>query len=140
MRSRTCLTLISSLILCVGGCAWVALDEDEEFSLDGPEALEWLRNNKNESALASNRFRETPNAIRFVEELYAAGAEKVVVPEDSIRDEEEDGPYADALVVTMPADPAKRKQVFDICAKELKREGINPKTVKNDDVIYLWWD
>jgi hypothetical protein len=45
----------------------------------GPEALEWLRKNKNISALASNRFGPTEEAVKFVEELYALGAEKVII-------------------------------------------------------------
>jgi hypothetical protein len=106
----------------------------------GPEALQWLKNNKNESALASNRFLETENAIRFVKQLYDAGAAKVIVPDDCITPEEPEGPYADALVVTMPKDAAKRKRVFEICAKEIKREGFDPDESTDGDDVFLWWD
>jgi len=41
---------------------------------DGPEALQWLRTNGHEAALASNRFRSTTEALLFVEQLYSAGA------------------------------------------------------------------
>jgi hypothetical protein len=92
--------------------------EPPKMNFTGPEALAWLKQNKNESALASNRFLETENAIRFVTQLYDAGAEKVIIPEDTIEDEP-DGPYADALVVTLPTDPVKRKQVIAICKKEV---------------------
>ncbi len=52
---------------------------------DGPEALNWLKNNRNESALASNRFGPTENAVRFVQGLYNAGALRVVIPREHHR-------------------------------------------------------
>ena len=112
---------------------------------NGPEALSWLKQNKNESALASNRFEETENAIRFVQELYSAGAARVIVPENCIRSDEqtlqwERGPYADALFVTLPADEPQRKAVLAICAREIEREGFDPDQNLQGDLIYLWWD
>ena len=43
------------------------------------EALDWLRDNRNEAALGCNRFHSTENAIRFVQSLYDAGAEAVAI-------------------------------------------------------------
>jgi hypothetical protein len=118
---------------------------DAHVVMDGPEALEWLKVNKNESALASNRFLETPNSVKFVKALYAAGAVKVIVPKDTIRDDAdtvsfEGGPYADALVVTIPTEPSKRQAVVDLCRAELKREGFDSEEVETAPQIYLWWD
>ncbi len=76
----------------------------------GPEALSWLRASENESALASNRFFETPHAQKFVEQLYRAGARRVIVPRPAIQDDGVEV-YADSLVVTLPTDPAKRQRV-----------------------------
>ena len=45
----------------------------------GPEAREWLKENRNESALASNRFGRTESALEFVDQLYGTGAERVIV-------------------------------------------------------------
>ncbi len=105
----------------------------------GPEALSWLRKNHNESALASNRFLETRNAIRFVQQLYGAGAQRVIVPAATIQNDGEET-YADALVVTLPADPAKRQSVWKLCAQELRREGGKPADQANEDQVLLWWD
>jgi hypothetical protein len=118
---------------------------DANVVMDGPEALAWLKSNQNESALASNRFLGTENAVRFVKALYAAGATKVVVPRDTIRDDEETvlgegGPYADALVVTTPADPDRRQAIVDLCRKELRREGFDSPEAATAEHIYLWWD
>lgn len=138
-----------------GGCGpngqslWSDLDDSStEVGLDlkqGPEALEWLKANKNESALASNRFLETPNAIRFVERLYAAGAAKVIVAQDSIQSDPgtlraENGPYADALVVSLPTDPSKRAAVWKLCRAEIRREHLDPGESTIEDDVFLWWD
>lgn len=111
----------------------------------GPEALEWLRLNKNESALASNRFGPTSEAIRFVENLYTLGAERVIIYQDTIRNDdftinEEGDPYADALTVILPSEPEKREKVWRICADEISGEGFDPSEGKGDDAILLWWD
>ena len=108
-------------------------------------ALEWLRENKNESALASNRFGETRHAVKFVEQLYASGARLVIVPDESINTDGdtirgEGGPYADALVVNLPEDEDRRKAVIAICQRELKREGFKLEDGMSSEQIYLWWD
>jgi len=105
----------------------------------GPEALNWLRKNESESALASNRFGETPNAVHFVEQLYSAGAARVIVPLSAIQSDEVET-YADAIVVSLPSDPTKRDRVWKLCADELKRSGDNPADTPALDHVLLWWD
>lgn len=118
------------------------------FSEDsGPEARQWLRTNRNPSALASNRFGRTQNAIQFVEELYAAGAVRVLVPQDYIHDEsetgDESGPYADALVVQLDLDK-DASELMRINNEETIREGFQ-EPWENDPLIttewlFFWWD
>jgi hypothetical protein len=118
------------------------LDDDyrlPESATEGPEARAWLRKSQNESALASNRFPETRDALAFVQELYRAGAVKVIVPHDSITDDGVEV-YADALVVTLPDDPAKRQRVWKLCARELEREGDKPPPSTDEKHVFLWWD
>lgn len=105
----------------------------------GPEALSWLRKNENESALASNRFMETENAVRFVKKLYDAGAERVLIPEDAITDDGVES-YADSLVVTLPDDADRRQRVLDVCTPELLRQGGDPDELGAENQVYLWWD
>jgi hypothetical protein len=133
---------------CFAGC----LPEEfvdvtiSEADFDGPEALTWLKDNRNESALASNRFGPTENAVRFVQSLYSAGALRVVVPRANITDDEdtlkwEQGPYADAVVVELPKNAERREKVWQICAREIRREGFDPTDGADDeDKVYLWWD
>jgi len=113
----------------------------------GPEAREWLKKNKSDSGLAGNRFGSTQEALAFVEEVYAAGAVRVFVPDDAIRDHEAEigehgGPYADSLVIELPT--GDRKKIFEIFEREAEAEGYEDMT-GSDSVIegkylYLWWD
>jgi hypothetical protein len=105
----------------------------------GPEALSWLRKNASESALASNRFGETRNAVKFVQQLYNAGAARVIVPVAAIRSDEVET-YADSLVVSLPSDPAKRDRVWKLCAEEIQRNGDNPGRSPDEDYVLLGWD
>ncbi len=69
------------------------------------EALSWLKNNKNRSALASNQFGNTDDAIKAVKKLYSAGAVRVDVVVTHLGPstiQREGGPYADTLEVTFP--------------------------------------
>jgi hypothetical protein len=105
----------------------------------GPEALHWLRENESESALASNRFGETQNAVEFVQQLYKAGATRIIIPLASIQSDEVEA-YADAVVVSLPSDSAKRDRVWRLCAEELRRIGEHPGDIPDEDLVLLWWD
>ncbi len=141
MDTRIIVGLIAGVLLL--GLYYVeGVDENHELAAEykqGPEALKWLRKNDSESALASNRFGETRDAMQFVEQLYRAGAARVIVPQPAIRSDEIET-YADALVVTLPTDPTKRDRVWKLCAQELKRGGENPGDNATQDHVLLWWD
>jgi hypothetical protein len=134
---------------CTTGCLpeeFMAETTSSAEDFDGPEALNWLKNNRNESALASNRFGPTENAVRFVQGLYNAGALRVVIPRANITDDEdtqkwEGGPYADAVVVELPQNSGRRGKVWEICAREIRREGFDPADGADDEgKVFLWWD
>jgi hypothetical protein len=76
--------------------------------------------------------------MQFVQQLRRAGAIRVIVPQEAIvKDGEET--YADALVVTLPSEPAARERVWKLCRAELEREGVEPDGNAPDQVL-LWWD
>jgi predicted DNA-binding protein YlxM (UPF0122 family) len=119
---------------------------DSEY-YSGPEAREWLKNNKNEYALAGNRFGKTEEALKFVDLLYKNGASLVVISKVGIYDEvdrieKEGGTYADSLVVTLPADVKKRNELIEIFKKEASDQGFvfNPNEDIKNDKVFLWWD
>ncbi|WP_333608738.1 hypothetical protein [Arsukibacterium sp.] len=112
-----------------------------------PEAREWLAKNNNPYALAGNRFFGTEDAKTFVESLYALGAVKVQIPRDAIysdkkRIEEEGGPYADALLVTLPRSQTEIEALFEVFRAEASRQGMvfnSEEDVRNNKAL-LWWD
>ena len=113
---------------------------------EGPEALAWLKTNQNPYALGSNHFKSTTEAISFVEKLYNAGAESVLISQKTIRvDEttlrEEGGPYSDAIVVKLPSDKLKRGNILNICAERADPDyGNNIEREIRNNMLFLWWD
>jgi hypothetical protein len=116
---------------------------------EGPEALTWLRSNRSASALAGNRFDSTAAAIAFVEALYQAGATRVFIPQDSIRDDEVElresgGPYADSLVIELPTTPPPSRELFRLFEAEAESEGYGEmkgeESVIDGRYLFLWWD
>ena len=116
-------------------------------SSHGPEALEWLRNNRSAAGLAGNRFSSTQAAIAFVDGLYAAGARRVFIPDDAIRADpvelrESGGPYADAIVIELPE--RNREALYQLFEREAALEGYDDmkgdQSVIDGRYLYLWWD
>ena len=114
---------------------------------DGPEARSWLQANGQPAALASNRFDSTADALAFVEQLYTAGAQRVFIPGDSIRDDEIEmeagGPYADALVIELASSEAPAL-LLELYFTEADHEGYDlrsePPLIIEERYLYLWWD
>lgn len=107
-----------------------------------PEARIWLKENKSNSALATNRFGDTETAREFVEELYEMGAVEVKV--DNIMDEkwrieEEGGPYADTLIVKLPKNSKQRAEIFKLQEKEVDSTELIEKDKGQEEIIF-WWD
>lgn len=107
----------------------------------GPEALEWLRANPNPSPLATNRFSTRDEAVTFVEALYAAGATDVEIGNILMLPNDRWAPYADALVVALPADHAQRREVFEL-VEQIGRPDDEGKALVDcgQSTIRLWWD
>jgi hypothetical protein len=143
MDTRLVVGLVAGVLLLGVVYYESTLDEADRAAIaasaEGPEARSWLRGSSSESALASNRFVETRDALIFVQDLYRAGAERVVVPKDTIQSDGDES-YADALVVKLPDDPVKRDRVWKLCARELERLGENPPATPDSELVFLWWD
>ena len=107
------------------------------------DARAWLLENRNLSALASNRFETTAAALRFVNRLYGAGAESVLVSgirSEPWRLEAEGGPYASTLVVVLPQESQKREELFRLSNREAAREGLAVEQDHGQRQLVLWWD
>jgi hypothetical protein len=107
----------------------------------GPEALEWLRANPNPSLLATNRFSAPDEAVTFVEALYAAGATSVVIGNILMLPNDRWAPYADMLLVDLPADHAQRREVFDLVETIGRPDDEDEPLIDyGQSTIRLWWD
>lgn len=105
-----------------------------------PEALEWLAQRGRTVMLAGNRFESADDAAEFVRALYAAGAVRVVVTTESIRQEGPKEWYADALRVVLPAEAAQRATLFSVVNEEAVRQGFDHERDAGQAVLFLWWD
>lgn len=132
-------TVACALLVIAAGCGRTAPAPNPH---SGPEARQWLKENGNPHALATNRFDSKQDAVKFVESLYEAGATKVFVPNDSINDTEAErfdgGPYADAVVVEF--DPKTAARLVPLLQREIDEQGGgDPFAVPNGWAL-LWWD
>lgn len=100
--------------------------EDER----GPEALAWIR--KNGDKIPWGRFASKDEAVAFVEELYAAGAESVLVPKDRLSE-------ADSLLVLLPAGATARERLLAIVDRENEDDSKDLALSIDDDSAYLCW-
>lgn len=102
------------------------------------EARQWLLENISFGPLASNRFLDADDALKFIEELYGAGA--VTVMAVNLIDESPEGTYTDTLLIDLPKDQSKRQRLFEIANREARSEGLKLHTDKGQSQIELWWD
>ena len=105
------------------------------------EARKFLARRRSTAILAGNRFGTNKGGIDFVEELYAAGAAKVMIPADTVQDDGPEGHlHSDTLIVTLPKDPEARARVFAISSREARREGFDEERDEGQKDLLFWWD
>lgn len=120
-------------------------DDDLPRAEDDPpcaEAREWLQARRSPSALASNRFGSTENALTFVEQLYDAGASCVIVDHIMTLPHEEGELYADELIVVLPGD-ARRTSIIELVEHEGRPDTVDDQQGTVDHgrgSVRLWWD
>lgn len=103
------------------------------------DARVWLHTNGDEATMHSlGCFKRGRDASKFVEQLYLAGAAKVIAPD--IYDDKAGGQYADCLLVRLPKDPAKRKAVRRVCAQLRSRDlgAVKPDEDIGEAYLYLY--
>lgn len=112
-----------------------------QIAANDPDAERWLLNNAHPYGFANNRFAYTRFAVQFVRDLYAAGADTVVVDGTTIREKDyEEYPYAAALKVGLPADDEKRRAVLRKINVEWRRQNLPPERDTGARVVPLSWD
>lgn len=142
--ARTVLIAWFALALAIAGCSDGGMASDASLAaMERHSAKDWLGSNRNPSALATNRFGPTGNAIAFVEALFAAGATNVYVAEpldEPERVEAEGGPYADTLIVEFPDSQPERQALLRIIGEEARAQGAEPPQDRGQRLELLWWD
>jgi hypothetical protein len=107
-----------------------------------PDAAGWLRANWSDSAFATNRFGTTTRAREFVEQLHSAGATGVWIDNIMMLPNHHWTPYADTLLVDVPEDSAKRRELFELM-EHVGRPDEDGGEVLMDHgqkQVRLWWD
>jgi hypothetical protein len=85
------------------------------------EGRKWLSGAKRPDMRSLARFRTSRAALRFVETLYAVGAETVIVA--VIYAGRRGKQFADRLLVKLPQTPSKRKALRKLCQDFCDRRG-----------------
>jgi len=81
------------------------------------EARDWLQAvDKKKRTLG--RFKHASVAVKFIEELYQAGAVKVIAPE--VYSNRRGDQFADCLLVQLPKKNVQRQAIRAVCARFLK--------------------
>jgi hypothetical protein len=111
-----------------------------------PEAEGWLRANWHPSAFATNRFDTTVGALKFVEQLYAAGATEIGVDNIVMLESADWTPYADTLIVRLPEDRTRRRDLLALMKDVGRPDENGPDSIEElltdcgQSEVRLWWD
>ena len=103
------------------------------------EARAWLHKNGSQKAAHwLGRFKRERDAAKLVEQLYHAGAAKVIAPD--IYSNKAGDQFADCLLVRLPKDSAKRKAVRRVCAQLRRRDlgAVKPTEDIGETYLYLY--
>ena len=110
----------------------------------GPEARAWLRANHHPNPFATNRFGTRERALQFVEQLYTAGATFVSIDGILMLPNHNWAPIADTLIVDLPEDHEKRRDVFELMEQvgrpDEHDEIDQPLLDSGQKAVRLWWD
>jgi hypothetical protein len=124
--------------------ALVRLSPNAARSTERAEARGWLATNPSTSVspFATGRFDTRQDAQAFVEHLYALGAQRVDVTHIQAEDwrlKQEGGPYADALIITLPPDAPQRRSLFAVAAQETPANAQGAIEDVGQDELRLAW-
>ena len=103
------------------------------------EARAWLHRNGGVTVPHSlGRFKRECDAAKFVEQLYYAGAAKVIAPD--IYNNKAGDQFADCLLVRLPKDSARRKAVRRVCGQLRSRNlgAMQPDEDIGEAYLYLY--
>jgi hypothetical protein len=100
------------------------------------EAREWLESH-GKTTPSLGRFKSARAALKFVEELYQAGAVKVIAPD--IYEGKRGDQFSDNLLVQMPKAVSQRKAIRIVCLQLRKNDqgAIQPDKDLGEAYLYI---
>ena len=101
------------------------------------EARIWLKGETRPQSRSLAKFATTKTAIKFVEQLYAAGAASVIIT--AISADKRKKLFADWLVVELPSAKSKRAALRKICEDfcQRRRGAVMPEKETGETHLYL---
>ncbi|MBI4751520.1 MAG: hypothetical protein HY774_23820 [Acidobacteria bacterium] len=146
-------TLVILLILLLTGCTTeppielVPLKDGPPMpkAHEGIEARQWLTQHSTNSQMILNRFRTVEEAHKFVDRLYQAGADGVVIPYQYINQLKEasdkNSLETAEMAVVLPLDKTTANTVYQACLTEEPRAEIAPLIpCEGRSVVVIIWE
>jgi hypothetical protein len=106
-------------------------------ALDDPEsveALEWLKTPPGPNRLGG---LSTDEGLALAYRLQEVGAPRVVAVKPRKLSTTEPGLTADGLAVELPADPVRRRRLFEVYAKQVRAAGYAPRADEGQGCLYI---
>jgi len=99
------------------------------------EALRWLLGSQPPRRRVLGGFTGAKSSAKLVEELYAAGAVKVIAVE--IKSKPTGSHWTEKLVLELPSDAKLRESIFRWCKRQGAKVGYSPEHDGGEKHLYL---
>jgi hypothetical protein len=100
------------------------------------EALKWLSASRLERRRTLGVFKGAKPSIKWVKELYAAGATKVIAAD--IKTDAGENQHSDKIVVVLPKDEKLRTTIFQWCERQGDKIGYLPDLDRSESHMYVY--
>ena len=101
------------------------------------EARKWLRQGKEHDIRYLGELGSTDESLSLVDEIYAAGAQRVVAVDIDVTDR---GQNTGKLVIELPPDGQWRAQCFDLAGRISQELGFDPTPDVGQKYLFVMLD
>jgi hypothetical protein len=99
------------------------------------EALRWLSGSEATKRRSLGDFRGAKSSVQLVNELYEAGAKKVIAVE--IKTTPSGSQRTEKLILELPSETGKRASVFKWCKRHRSQIGYSPEQDGGEQCMYI---
>src|SRR5262245_40215945 len=131
------------LMIAMSGCGGGESKSADDFCLrilnreNTAEARKWLTERKNGEVRTLGELESADESLAFVEELYAAGAQKVMAVEIDISNA---GQNTGKLVIELHPEAKWRKRCFEIQGTIARKQGYDPTPDVGQKYLFIMLD